>query len=442
MTNFKIVCLSLFIALSSCTGNEKKDEVKIADNFDAPIRIPMGENSWLEEGDKASHDIKERKIITEEGIRNWSNPKQKIATYLHVQDTGEFHVGLNLKGLSDETELKIAVGNQSKKIQLDDTTTSDLPIATFTIKEPGYQKITIASENEDEQPIANINELLVGGAATDEEVNFVEDNFHFGRRGPSVHLRYPIPSESKKPQYFYNEVHVPEGEDVIGSYFMANGFAHGYFGIQVNSEDERRILFSVWSPYDTQDPKEIPEDQRIELLGKGEDVHTGEFGNEGSGGQSYKKFMWQTDTTYKFLLKGEPSGDSFTDYTAYFYNPEEENWELIASFKRPEAGNYLGSLYSFLENFAPPTGDVARKGEYKNQWLYDKEEGWMPLDHAEFTADNTANRKDRMDYAGGETEGGYYLENCGFFDDYTEVNSKFTRDVQEEKPDIDFDDLP
>src|SRR5699024_4764651 len=152
--------------------------------------------------------------------------------------------------------------------------------------------------------------------------------------------------------------------------------------------------------------------------------------------------MWQTDTTYKFLLKGEPSGDSFTDYTAYFYNPEEENWELIASFKRPEAGNYLGSLYSFLENFAPPTGDVARKGEYKNQWLYDKEEGWMPLDHAEFTADNTANRKDRMDYAGGETEGGYYLENCGFFDDYTEVNSKFTRDVQEEKPDIDFDDLP
>ena len=55
---------------------------------------------------------------------------------------------------------------------------------------------------------------------------------------------------------------VPEGNDVLGSYFMANGFAQGYFGIQVNSPTERRILFSVWSPFHTDDPSEIP-DQAI-----------------------------------------------------------------------------------------------------------------------------------------------------------------------------------
>ena len=74
---------------------------------------------------------------------------------------------------------------------------------------------------------------------------------------------------------------MPAGGDVIGSYFMADGFAHGYFGMQVNSEKERRILFSVWSPYNTQNPDEIPQDQRIELLKKGDGVHTGKFGNEG-----------------------------------------------------------------------------------------------------------------------------------------------------------------
>lgn len=81
----------------------------------------------------------------------------------------------------------------------------------------------------------------------------------------------------------YNEVTVPEELDEIGNYFMANGFGGGYCGIQVNSEMERRILFSVWSPCSTDNPENIPEEQRIRMLAKGENVHVGEFGNEGSG---------------------------------------------------------------------------------------------------------------------------------------------------------------
>jgi hypothetical protein len=34
-------------------------------------------------------------------------------------------------------------------------------------------------------------------------------------------------------EWFYSELKVPEASDVIGSYFMANGFSEGYFGIQV-----------------------------------------------------------------------------------------------------------------------------------------------------------------------------------------------------------------
>lgn len=112
---------------------------------------------------------------------------------------------------------------------------------------------------------------------------------------------------------------------MIGTYFMANGFAEGYFGIQVNSEKERRILFSVWSPFHTDDPKSIPDDQKILLLKKGEGVYTGEFGNEGSGGQSFLRYNWQAETTYKFLLKGEPDGKGNTVYSAWFFAPENNN---------------------------------------------------------------------------------------------------------------------
>lgn len=428
----------LFIILISCyaCSVEKKNEVQIDKDYNISTPIPIGENSWV------SPQNTQERIITEKGIRNWSNPEQKIKTYIRINDTGKLHLGINLKPLADTAHLKVTVGSQTAHLTVHDSTYQDLPVGTFTIETPGYQKITISSENPDKGPIADIDKLLLGGAATKKEANFVTDNFHFGRRGPSVHLNYPLPSDSKKPLYFYNEIEVPKGEDVIGSYFMANGFSHGYFGMQVNSAKERRILFSVWSPYDTQNPEDIPEDQRIELLKKGEQVHGGKFGNEGSGGQSFKKFMWETETTYRFLLKGEPYDETHTDYTAYFYAPEKEKWELIAKFRRPETHTYLSSLYSFLENFSPAHGDTSRKALYKNQWIYDKDQGWFPLKTAKFTADATARKEDRWDYAGGEVQGGYYLKNGGFFDEYTPIDSSFKRQSQKEAPTIDFENLP
>ena len=71
---------------------------------------------------------------------------------------------------------------------------------------------------------------------------------------------------------------VLKGSDLLGSYFMANGFAEGYFGIQVNSQTERIILLSLWSPLKTDDPTSIPEDQKIKLLKKGDDVISNDFG--------------------------------------------------------------------------------------------------------------------------------------------------------------------
>ena len=45
-------------------------------------------------------------------------------------------------------------------------------------------------------------------------------------------------------------------------------------------------------PFKTDNPKEIPDDHKITLNKVGQQVKTGEFGNEGSGGQSYMKYNW------------------------------------------------------------------------------------------------------------------------------------------------------
>jgi hypothetical protein len=223
---------------------------------------------------------------------------------------------------------------------------------------------------------------------------------------------------------------------------MANGFGQGYFGIQVNSETERRVLFSVWSPYKTDNPNDIPEDQKIKLLKKGEGVYTGEFGNEGSGGQSYYKFMWKTGTTYKFILKGKPTGTGETDFTAWFFAPEVNKWKLIAGFRRPKTDTYLTHLYSFLENFHTETGNVTRKGLFSNQWIFDTNNEWIELTKIKFTADATARKESRMDYSGGVDNDSFFLKNCGFFSETTSIDSYFERQGGGKQPVIDFEDLP
>lgn len=83
-------------------------------------------------------------------------------------------------------------------------------------------------------------------------------------------------------------------------------------------------------------PKAIPEDHRIKLLAQGKDVHIGEFGNEGSGGQSYLKYPWKAGQTYRVITRVHPDGKGNTAYYAWFFAPEEGEWRLIAGFLRPQ----------------------------------------------------------------------------------------------------------
>ena len=69
------------------------------------------------------------------------------------------------------------------------------------------------------------------------------------------------------------------------------------------------------------------------------------------------------------------------------------NGNLIASFRRPITDTYVTRPYSFLENFIPNTGAIARRGGFYNQWMRDSKGQWYEITEAKFSADATA-RKD------------------------------------------------
>ena len=427
-----MITAMFFLALTSFV----KLNGEIDDSF--KIQVPIGGNTWAS-GDKTGGRV------TNKGIINWTNPKITFSTYVRINKTGSLKVSINVGVPQGESSIEISINGHSKKINVEGSGTKEYLAGEWEISDTGYIAIQLKGLSKTGEVFGNVSTLELEGSVINDHTAFTKNNegnfFHWGRRGPSVHLNYMVP-ENTNAEWFYNEVTVPEGQDVIGSYFMADGFGEGYFGMQVNSPTERHILFSVWSPFKTNNPKEIPEDQKITLLKKGKGVHGGEFGNEGSGGQSYLNYNWKAGTTYKFLLHGQPDGENHTTYTAYFFTPEDENWHLIASFRRPATNTWLKHLYSFLENFSPDQGDKERYVLFGNQWICTPEGKWIELNKIRFTADNTGRKGYRMDYAGGVKGNRFYLRNCGFFNDYTSIDSWFVRPLISHKPVINLGKLP
>ena len=398
------------------------------------ITVPLGGNSWTNYG----------AAITKEGLTGWSDAQTVCKTYLRVNQAGSLKVSLLMNPLRGTSTIKVSLGEKSVNVAVEGDVEKEFYAGEWKIDKQGYVVIELQGVQKSGSAFGNVSHLGVSGTAISSEAAFVKNNegnyFYWGRRGPSVHLKYNAEG-IEDIEWFYSEITVPPGNDVIGSYFMANGFKEGYFGFQVNSAIERRILFSVWSPFQTDDPRSIPEDQKIKLMKKGKDTYTGEFGNEGSGGQSYQKYNWTAGSTYQFLLQGKPTDDNATIFTAWFYAPEEKQWRLIASFSRPKTSTYLTNLHSFLENFMTETGDKTRMALYGNQWARTAEGKWTAVTKAQFTGDNTARKGYRMDYAGGVDHQTFFLKNCGFFDAFSELNQVFVRPQTGEPPTIDLSKL-
>lgn len=456
--NSQILPISLLFLLAVCSvasstcASEPSIKPLIAQSDPKPGSwvVPFGGNAFATSGDFESR--------RRGGIR-WDNSATVLSFFFRIDRPAEIQIAVRARVPEGKSQIRATAAEKSFPIELnsDEPATiadSAIELGTVQIEQAGYVRIDLQGVSKTGPVFAEISELLITSETPDLQLNCVRDNesnrFYWGRRGPSVHLSFRMP-ENRDIEWFYSEITVPPGKDPIGSYFMANGFGEGYFGMQVNSSSERRILFSVWSPFRTDNPRDIPEDQHVVMLAKGENVRTGEFGNEGSGGQSFLVFPWKAGLTYRFLNRAFPDGAGNTIYTAWFRSPEAPTWQLIASFRRPKTDKYLTGLHSFLENFSDRHGWLDREGHYGNQWACDNQGNWHSLTEARFTGDDIARRSYRLDYAGGlkipepQPEQGqqqFFLRNGGFFTETVKLDSRFARSANgQPEPAIEFEKL-
>lgn len=393
------------------------------------LEIGMSGNSYV----TRQHDGAR---ITDRGLTRWTDPKSVISVYFYLHESTTADLSLLAKGHS---EIKVSYGKKHFKVRLDSDDFTQVPVGRISVSKPGYVRIDLQGLSMEGNSFGEVKQLVAANVSGKSSyvTNFAD---YWGRRGPSVHLAYKLPAGDT--EWFYNEVTVPKDGETMHSYYMAAGFGEGYFGMQYNSPTERRVLFSVWSPFDTQNPKDIPDSHKIKLLRKGKDVHIGEFGNEGSGGQSYLCYPWKAGRTYKFLMQVHPDNQGNTIYTAYFYAPEEKAWRLIASFQRPLTNTWYTHAHSFLENFNPEQGYLSRKVMFGNQWARSKDGKWTRITDATFTHDATASAGVRLDYQGGETKDNrFYLMMGGFFNESVSMGTQFHCEPTGQAPEIDWEAL-
>lgn len=367
-------------------------------------------------------DANGARISQNDGITRWRSSSNQVLWFGEIRTAATIQASVVLRLPYETTSrLRLSVAGQSEELEIKGAGTNELVarFGNFRISEPGYQRFALQALNA-QPPFGDVSALVLGGLDT----NSVHFNLKPRRNAASVHLRYPVPRETKVEAFYCEMTGI---DDPVHTYYMACGWHRGYFGMQVNSPTERRIIFSVWdSGNEGISRSKVAESNRVTLVAKGEGVYSGDFGNEGTGGHSHLKYKWKTGEKQRFIVTAQPTNNTFTIFSGYWFHPEKKEWMLISSWRAPRDGGYLRSLYSFSENFVGSNGHLRRKALYGNQWIRTSEGKWIELTESSFSYDSTG-RADRLDRFMGIENGQFFLSHGGFGPGLTSSGETFKR---------------
>jgi hypothetical protein len=343
------------------------------------------------------------------------NKDQTLKIYFYPQQKGRIQLAINYlpiqRNASFNISLDEAIDFETINIPANNSNHS-MVVGKYAIITPGYHYFKIKGNNSHATAYPEIESIQID-ALTPNEIKYNKSSY---LAAPSTHLRYQVPGDSVV-KWLYTEVMVPkEVENSMHAYYETNGFHSGYGGLQINNEKERRFIFSIWSLYKTDNPKEIPAKFAVNLKSKGDKVFTGDFGNEGSGGHSHLVYPWKANQTYHFLTGIKSiAGDSAT-YIGYYAMPEDNyTWHLLSQWTQNKTDTKTGfkNLYAFVENFGN-NGDDYFKAYYGNQWIITPSGTWIELNQARFTTTAHPQRHQRFDYGAGVEGNLFYMYSGGF----------------------------
>lgn len=434
MKKFFFVITAMFFCIAggmiSCKKenvNKEKNDLNRNTQATSPqggssLTVPVGGNAYVTTLASGGTET-----VTATALTNWTNANSIFTAYFRLGTIGELTVKVKARSPSGNSSIKVNVNGSPFTVNITDTAYTLLDVGTVNITSAGYVTVALQGLSKTGANYGEVSDLVISGSSVASNVIFASNpvNFYWERRGAAPNLGYTTPSNT---EWFYSEITVPNGEDALGSYYMANGFSGGYFGMQVNSPTKRIFLFSVWDPAVG----------KTTLVQKGDGVEYTTFAHEGSGGGGSLTYNWITGNTYGFLTHGVPDGLGNTLFSCWFYAPELSAWKFMGTWKRPNTNTYLTGVHSFLENYMDTYGYLSRKAIYGNQWARTASGTWTEVT----TASYNGGHDERKDYAGGVVNGQFYMQTGGYFANFVETGVSFTKAASGQTPAVNLATLP
>jgi type 1 fimbria pilin len=416
----------LLLTLAICSGAQTQT-----------FNIPLLNNTYINGRFTWGREV----VVDKEGLTFSGQTDKTATTYVYLSKGAKYDISLEATGKGDvNVTISNIPGDQiSKNLTVKSKSAKTIHLGEVVPEKDCY--IRIGYELVGTTDFLNISNLKISSDASAKPIFLSGDfNTHFGLRGPSCHLAYDTDRSGKDLEWAVIDVMVPEQFDMIGSYYMALGFNGGYFGFQNNSPSRRQVLFSVWNSADDDNPDNVAQEHRTQVVCHGDGVTAKDFGHEGSGKQTFITVKWSPDVPYRFLLHASKSDSATTDYSAWFFDSPNNKWIFMATLRRPNCKGLISGLHSFLENFSPMQGDKTRKAFYYNVWVKPKNEDWKPVSAAKLTNDLTGREGIRLDFNGGTDSDKFFLMNGGYFDREKVINRRLVLDKTSDKaPEIDLD---
>lgn len=435
LNRFLSFLLTAFVLLLTAKAQFVPSEWRIPANANSYITI-HGDTERLKNADEQKGPMAQ---VGRAGLILKNDTQSVASTYIYIVNPAQPDLSLNVLG-----EGKLSVSCEGKEFSLSIKTDKwqRVHVGQLNIHEPHYIRLDFQLKHSTETSFIIVRDIILSDLPT--KPIFVSSNFseHFGRRGPSVHFRYCNKSVPEA-EWAVSDLTVPEGSDIVGSFFCPLDFESGFFGIQNISDSERWVLFSIWNSVTPDSKRCVSANSRARLVGKDSAAFVKTIEDNGYVLQCYLKYNWKVGVTYRFALHAEHVIPDATDYSAYFFDPEKEKWHYIATIRRPQTPYLLSGLFSFVENFVPEEGYRSREAFFGPIWLYgSQDKQWHSITKAKFSYDDTGRRGIRVDFFGGVKDDRFFLKMGGFFCNGSTISGEFEIPAPEnQQPQMNIDKL-
>ena len=195
-------------------------------NFDGEKHVTMipCSNAYVTKRGKNGQEF-----VSETGLHGWNSPDSIFTLYFYSLGKTSFDLSIRADIPPDGiSTFQLNMDGNVKNVTAAGNTWAIYKVGSFQVKSHGYYKIDIRGLTKTTAYFGDISHLIFEEYG---DKSYIERlNGHRGAPGPVLWYQ-DVPGEC---EYLYQEIRVPANYDKTGTYYCANQFGVGYFGIQVN----------------------------------------------------------------------------------------------------------------------------------------------------------------------------------------------------------------